>query len=84
LAIKEYRFDGSPTQRPAPRPNWPYREEAWQHAGSLRNSCGEHCAKGRRNDMVLKNLPAGTGAKALHACLRRLNSDRRGQEASRR
>jgi hypothetical protein len=32
---------------------------------------GDHFARGRREDMTLKTLPAATGSEPLHACLRR-------------
>jgi hypothetical protein len=35
--------------------------------GSLRKTYGEHFAKGRRKDMMLKNLLAETGTDSLHA-----------------
>lgn len=39
--------------------------------GSLRKTYGEHFAKGRRKDMMLKNLLAETGTNSLHAYLRK-------------
>jgi len=39
--------------------------------GSLRKTYGEHFAKGRRKDMMLKNLLAETGTDSLHAYLRK-------------
>jgi hypothetical protein len=39
--------------------------------GSLRKTYGGHFAKGRRKDMMLKTLLAGTGTDSLHAYLRK-------------
>src|ERR1700677_3450892 len=39
--------------------------------GSLRKTYGEHFAKGRRKDMMLKTLLAETGTDSLHAYLRK-------------
>jgi hypothetical protein len=39
--------------------------------GSLRKTYGEHFAKSRRKDMMLKNLLAETGTDSLHAYLRK-------------
>jgi hypothetical protein len=39
--------------------------------GSLRKTYGEHFAKGRRKDMMLKNLLVETGTDSLHAYLRK-------------
>jgi hypothetical protein len=39
--------------------------------GSLRKTYGEHFAKGRRKDMMLKTLLAETGTESLHAYLRK-------------
>jgi hypothetical protein len=39
--------------------------------GSLRKTFGEHFAKGRRKDMMLKNLLAETGTDSPHAYLRK-------------
>jgi hypothetical protein len=39
--------------------------------GSLRKTYGEHFAKGRRKDMMLRNLLAETGTESLHAYLRK-------------
>jgi hypothetical protein len=38
--------------------------------GSLRKTYGEHFAKGRRKDMMLKNLLHETGSASLHEYLR--------------
>ncbi len=38
---------------------------------SLRKTYGEHFAKGRRGDMMLKTLLAETGTDSLHAYLRK-------------
>jgi hypothetical protein len=38
---------------------------------SLRKTYGEHFAKGRRKDMMLKTLLAETGTDSLHAYLRK-------------
>jgi hypothetical protein len=39
--------------------------------GALRKTYGEHFAKGRRKDMMLKTLLAETGMESLHAYLRK-------------
>jgi hypothetical protein len=39
--------------------------------GSLRKTYGEHFAKGRRKDTMLKTLLAETGTDSLHAYLRK-------------
>jgi hypothetical protein len=39
--------------------------------GALRKSYGEHFARGRRKDMMLKTLLAETGMESLHAYLRK-------------
>jgi hypothetical protein len=39
--------------------------------GSLRKTYGEHFAKGRRADMMLKTLLAEVGVESLHAYLRK-------------
>ena len=39
--------------------------------GSLRKTYGDHFAKGRRKDMMLKNLLVETGTESLHAYLRK-------------
>jgi hypothetical protein len=39
--------------------------------GSLRKTYGEHFAKGRRKDMMLKTLLAETGTDSLHTYLRK-------------
>jgi hypothetical protein len=39
--------------------------------GSLRKTYGEHFARGRRKDMMLKTLLAETGTDSLHAYLRK-------------
>ncbi len=39
--------------------------------GSLRKTCGDYFAEGRRKDMMLKTLLAETGAEPLHPGLRR-------------
>jgi hypothetical protein len=39
--------------------------------GSLRKTYGEHFAKGRRKDMMLKTLLAETGTDSLHVHLRK-------------
>jgi hypothetical protein len=38
---------------------------------ALRKTYGEHFAKGRRGDMMLKTLLAETGTESLHAYLRK-------------
>ena len=39
--------------------------------GTLRKTCGEPFAKGRRKDMMRKTLLAETGTDSLHAYLRK-------------
>ena len=41
------------------------------HVGTLRKTYGEHFAKGRRKDMMLKTLLAKTRTDSLHAYLRK-------------
>ncbi len=47
--------------------------ERWRdlHVAALRKTYGEHFAKGRRKDMMLKTLLAETGTDSLHAYLRK-------------
>jgi hypothetical protein len=47
------------------------REHRNTRIGALRKTYGEHFAKGRRKDMMLKTLLAETGLESLHAYLRR-------------
>jgi hypothetical protein len=39
--------------------------------GTLRRTYGDHFAKGRRSDMMLKNLLAEVGVESLHVYLRK-------------
>ena len=39
--------------------------------GALRKTYGQHFAKGRRKDMMLRTLLAETGMESLHAYLRK-------------
>ena len=39
--------------------------------GALRKTYGEHFAKGRRKDMMLRTLLAETGTESLHVYLRK-------------
>jgi len=41
------------------------------HVGTLRKTYGEHFAKGRRKDMMLKTLLAETGTDSLYTYLRK-------------
>jgi len=47
------------------------RKHGNSRVGSLRRTYGEHFAKGRRKDMMLKTLLVETGTDSLHAYLRK-------------
>ena len=47
------------------------RKHGNTHVGTLRKTYGEHFAKGRRKDMMLKTLLAKTRTDSLHAYLRK-------------
>ena len=47
------------------------RKNGATRVGTLRKTYGEHFAKGRRKDMMLKTLLAETGMESLHAYLRK-------------
>jgi hypothetical protein len=54
------------------RHDWPHRQKDGNtRVATLRKTYGEHFAKGRRKDMMLKTLLAETGTDSLHAYLRK-------------
>jgi hypothetical protein len=56
--------------RPALGHDWPHRQKDGNtRVATLRKTYGEHFAKGRRKDMMLKTLLAETGTDSLHAYL---------------
>jgi len=58
--------------RPALRHGRPHRQKDCNtRAATLRKTYGEHFAKGRRKDMMLKTLLGETGTDSLHAYLRK-------------
>ena len=59
--------------RPASRHDGPHRQKAWQraHRHIAQEPMANTSQKGRRKDMMLKNLLAETGTDSLHAYLRK-------------
>ena len=47
------------------------RKHGNTRVGALRKTYGEHFAKGRRKDMMLRTLLAETGVESFHAYLRK-------------